>query len=68
MTEVFPRKGDVVLIEEGLGIVRFVGPTDFDKVIPIFPPIFDAILMHINWMIYNLKGQTNWHRAQRQTH
>eukprot|EP01084_Bolivina_argentea_P074648 135406_1 len=31
MTTLLPRGGDVVLVEEGLGIVRFVGDVDIDK-------------------------------------
>ena len=28
-----PRRGDVILVEQGLGVVRFVGNVDFDEVI-----------------------------------
>ena len=31
-TLLLPRRGDVVLVEQGLGVVRFVGNVDFDEV------------------------------------
>eukprot|EP00484_Ammonia_sp_Unknown_P028142 CAMPEP_0197048986 /NCGR_PEP_ID=MMETSP1384-20130603/24239_1 /TAXON_ID=29189 /ORGANISM="Ammonia sp." /LENGTH=576 /DNA_ID=CAMNT_0042481205 /DNA_START=12 /DNA_END=1742 /DNA_ORIENTATION=+ len=31
MTTLLPRRGDVVLVEQGLGVVRFVGDVDFDE-------------------------------------
>eukprot|EP00486_Rosalina_sp_Unknown_P009594 CAMPEP_0201590386 /NCGR_PEP_ID=MMETSP0190_2-20130828/177185_1 /ASSEMBLY_ACC=CAM_ASM_000263 /TAXON_ID=37353 /ORGANISM="Rosalina sp." /LENGTH=145 /DNA_ID=CAMNT_0048046433 /DNA_START=41 /DNA_END=474 /DNA_ORIENTATION=+ len=30
-TLLLPRRGDVVLVEQGLGVVRFVGNVDFDE-------------------------------------
>ena len=29
---VLPRRGDVVLVTQGIGVVRFVGEVEFDEV------------------------------------